>query len=468
MGYVLDAETLSQRLAEFVEEIKLNSLPTEVISKIKLHLLDTLGIMIAMYSNELAAKAVEVAKRLGGRPESTIVGYGIRTGAASAALANAVMAHAADYDDTHLGSLAHLGCVSVPAALAVGESVGAYGDTVIEALVAHYEITSRIGLASPGILHLRGFHPTSVIGVFGAAAASGKLLGLSKEKIRDALGIAGSMASGILQGLKEGREVKPLHPAIAAHNGVLAAYMAYAGLEGPSEVFEGEWGFFRAYMGWDKRGEDVNLDMIVKDLGRRWELMNTSTKPYPSCHASHSSIDLAISMRNKYSIEVNEVEEILIHVPRVAIELICEPWEHKITPRTPYEAKFSAPYLVVVALRRGWVGLRDFTKESIEDPEVLKHTKKIRCVVDQSLWLSRNPYVIPARMIIKTKDGKTYEEEIVEHKGTPGNPMTIEDVIKKFVNNITATKYERSSEDLVKAIMTIEKQEVAEIMRMLA
>lgn len=465
----MDNETLSYRLAEFVEKIGLSSLPAEVISKIKLHLLDTLGIMIAMHNNELAVRAVEVAKRLGGRPESTIVGHGIRTGAASAALANAVMAHAADYDDTHLGSLAHLGCVSVPTALAVGESVEAYGDAVIEALVAHYEITSRIGLVSPGgILHIRGFHPTSVIGVFGAAASSGKLLGLSKEKIQNALGIAGSMASGILQGTKEGKEVKPLHPAIAAHNGVLAAYMAYSGLEGPSEVFEGEWGFFRAYMNWDKQGGDVNLDIITKDLGMRWELMNTSIKPYPSCHASHSSIDLAILMRNKYSIEVNDIEEILIHVPRVAIELVCEPWEHKIMPRTPYEAKFSAPYLVVVALRRGWVGLRDFTRESIKDPEVLKHTKKIRCTTDQSLWLSRNPYVIPARMIIKTKDGKKYEEEIIEHKGTPGNPMTIEDVIKKFVDNITATKYERISEDLVKAIMTIEKLEITEIMKMLA
>lgn len=456
-------ETISYRFSEFAYNLRLKDIPEEVVSRAKLHVLDTLGIMMATYGLEDVKRVINVVRLLGGSPESTVVGHGFKVSALNAVIANAVMAHSVDYDDTHLGSGIHQSCTAIPTALAVGEMTNASGREFLEAVIAAYEVNSRLGLAAPWLFHIRGIHPTSAIGVFGSALIAGRLMGLSIEQLAWALGIAGSLSSGILQCIPEGVWVKPMHPGFASHAGILAALLAREGCRGPLQVFEGRQGLFNAYL----KGDKFDLEQASKGLGEKWETLNISIKPYPTCHATHSSIDVALAFKRKYNIKLEDVEECIYYVPKVAINLVVEPYEEKIKPQTPYSAKFSLPYTVVVALRRGWVGLWDFTDESIRDPEILNYTSKIKAVYDGKYDKYGGSEVIPARAIITLRNDRKYEEEIIEHKGTPKNPLTRDEVITKFMDNIKQSKYRDVGREIVDKLLNIEKYSVREIVEVL-
>ena len=455
--------TISYRFSEFTYNLRLRDIPGVVVDRAKLHVLDALGIMMATYGLEDVKRVVNVVKLLGGSPESTVVGYGFKVSAPNAALANATMAHSVDYDDTHLGSGIHQSCTAIPTALAVGEVSNASGRDFLEAIIAAYEVNSRLGLAAPWLFHVRGIHPTSAIGVFGSALIAGRLMGLSIEQLAWALGIAGSLSSGILQCIPEGVWVKPMHPGFASHAGILAALLAREGCRGPLQVFEGGQGLFNAYL----KGDKFNLDQATKELGGRWETLNISIKPYPTCHATHSSIDVALAFRRKYNIRLEDIEDCVYYVPKITINLVVEPYEEKIRPTTPYGAKFSLPYIVAVALRRGWVGLWDFTDESIREPEILNYTSKIKAVHDVEYDKYGGSEVIPARARITLRNGRTYEEEAVEHKGTPKNPLTRDEVIAKFMDNIKHSKYRDIGREIVDKLLNIEKYSVREIVELL-
>ncbi|MEM2304459.1 MAG: MmgE/PrpD family protein, partial [Candidatus Methanomethylicia archaeon] len=430
-------ETISYKFSEFTYNLRLKDIPEEVVSRAKLHVLDTLGIMMATYNLEDVKRVVNVIRLLGGSPESTVVGYGFKVSALNAVIANAVMAHSVDYDDTHLGSGIHQSCTAIPTALAVGEITNASGREFLEAVIAAYEVNSRLGLVAPWLFHIRGIHPTSAIGVFGSALIAGRLMKLSIEQLAWALGIAGSLSSGILQCIPEGVWVKPMHPGFASHAGILAALLAREGCRGPLQVFEGRQGLFNAYL----KGDKFDLKQATEGLGEKWETLNISIKPYPTCHATHSSIDVALAFKRKYDVKLEDIEECIYYVPKVAINLVVEPYEEKIKPQTPYGAKFSLPYTVVVALRRGWVGLWDFTDESIRNPEILNYTSRIKAVYDKGYDKYGGSEVIPAKARITLRNGRTYEEEVIEHKGTPKNPLTRDEVITKFMDNIKQSKY---------------------------
>jgi 2-methylcitrate dehydratase PrpD len=459
LGVVM-VESISSRLSEFTYNLRLKDVPGDVVDRVKLHILDTLGIMMATYDLDDVKKVVNVARILGGLPESTIIGYGFKVSAPNAALANASMAHSVDYDDTHLGSGIHQSCTAIPTALAIGERVNASGKDVLEAVIAAYEVNARLGLSAPWLFHLRGIHPTSAIGVFGSALASGKLMGLSIKQLEWALGIAGSLSSGILQCIPEGVWVKPMHPGFASHSGIIASLLAREGCRGPLQVFEGRQGLFNAYL----KGDSFNLEEATKGLGERWETLNISIKPYPTCHATHSSIDVALAFRRKYNIKPEDVEECTYYVPRIALNLVVEPYDEKIKPKTPYAAKFSLPYVVVVALRRGFVGLWDFTEESISDPETLRYLPKIKALVDEEYDKYGGSEIIPARARIKLKSGEVYVEEAINHKGTPKNPLTRDDVVAKFMDNIKKSKYRDVGREVVDKVLSIEKYSIKEIM----
>ncbi len=459
----LERKSLTQVLSEFIYNLRYSDIPPSVIEKAKIHILDILGIMMAMYDDDNVKKVVNMVRTLGGSEESIVIGHGFRVAAANAVIANASMAHSADYDDTHLEPILHTSCIAVPTALAIGEAMDIDGKRFVEAVVASYEVSIRIALAAGRKLHERGFHPTSVVGVFGSVAASSKILNLDPSKILNALGIAGSMASGIMQGHKEGIWLKPLHPAIASHNGILASLLAMNGVEGPKMVLEGEWGFFRSYL----YGEEPILNRVVEDLGGRWETLNIAIKPYPVGHAAVAPIDLAIMLREKYSIGLSDIRELIFYLPKTAKDLVCEPWEKRIRPRNPYEAKFSVPFLAIIAIKKGWVGLKDFTWENIRDEAILKHTSKVRCIHDPSYDRVAREAVIPARAKLLTTNGRIYEEEVINHRGSPKKPFTWVDEEKKFYENIANTKFAHIGRELVDAIRSIERHGIRYIGNML-
>src|SRR6266850_856999 len=232
----------ARRLARFVTDLGLKDVPARVVQRAGLLTLDALGCCLAASKYDFARAVRTTAERLGGPPESGLVGSAVRVAAANAALANATLAHGLDFDDTREDAIVHTGAVVVPTSLAVAEAVSASGRAALEAIVAGVEVMCRVGLAVPGRFHARHYHPTALAGTFGAAAAAGKLYGLTEDELVRAFGICGSQASGIIEYLADGSWTKRLHAGWAAHAGVVATLLGHAGFTGPETVFEGEHG----------------------------------------------------------------------------------------------------------------------------------------------------------------------------------------------------------------------------------
>src|SRR6266571_5369208 len=267
MGDVMPSA--ARRLARFVIGLRLDDVPSSVVTKAALLALDTLGCALASTRYDFGRAAVQTAERLGGPQESTLVGSKVRVAAANAVLANATLAHGLDFDDTREDAIVHTGSVTVTTALAVGEALGASGRAVLEAIVAGVEVMCRVGLAVPGRFHARHYHPTALAGSFAAAAVAGRLHRLTEDQMVHAFGICGSQAGGIIEYLADGSWTKRLHPGWAAHAGLTAALLAQVGFTGPQTVFEGAHGFYQAFAG----GHDETwLDELLTSLGRKWEI----------------------------------------------------------------------------------------------------------------------------------------------------------------------------------------------------
>jgi 2-methylcitrate dehydratase PrpD len=330
--------------------------------------------------------------------------------------------HALDFDDTHEVTLIHSSVVVAATVLAVGEATGAAGAEVLAAAIGGYEISARVGLAAPGELHLKGFHPTSVCGVFAAAAAAARLRGLSAGQTANALGIAGSQASGLMEYLADGSQTKPLHAGWAAHAGIIAAALAAHGASGPASVLEGRFGLLASHLG------EFDEAALTAELGSRWETRLIAFKAYPCCHLSHAVLDAV----RESGLRPEGVEEIVAEVAgEVAIGLVLEPAERKLRPATPYEAKFSLPYCVAALLVRGELGLDAFTEEAIADERVLELAARVSYeLVDFGAGGSDVSGGVRARA-----GGRGYEARVLRPRGTPSNPMSEEEVRAKFLRN---------------------------------
>src|SRR5712691_5485632 len=225
--------TAADRLAEFTTSLAYERIPADVVRAAKLHVLDTLGCGLAAHALGVATEGRAAMAELGGEPQASVIGLDGALPAPNAAFANAMLCHGLDFDDTHSDSVSHVSVVVCPASLAVAEAIGASGRDLLTAIVAGNEIVTRVGMAASGLFHKRGFHPTAICGIFGAAAAASRLFGSDAPTAASALGIAGSFAGGLFAYLDDATATKPLHPAWAAHGAVLAARLAGLGAEGP-------------------------------------------------------------------------------------------------------------------------------------------------------------------------------------------------------------------------------------------
>src|SRR5437899_3796787 len=284
----------ARRLARFVIGLRLDDVPSSVVTKAALLALDTLGCALASTRYDFGRAAVQTAERLGGPQESTLVGSKVRVAAANAVLANATLAHGLDFDDTREDAIVHTGSVAATTSLAVGEATGASGRATLEAIVAGVEVMCRVGLAVPGKFHARHYHPTALAGTFGAAAAAGKLYALTEDQLVHAFGICGSQAAGIIEYLTDGSWTKRLHPGWAAHAGVTATLLARAGFTGPDTVLEGGHGLYAAFAGGHDR---ARLDGLLDTLGRAWELEQLTLKPCPCGSIAQPYMDCAARLR---------------------------------------------------------------------------------------------------------------------------------------------------------------------------
>jgi 2-methylcitrate dehydratase PrpD len=436
----------ADRLASFAIGLRLDDVPPDVQNAAKHHLLDSVGCAIAAdaLGEGEAARAVGVA--MGGREEATVIGSSTRLPAAGAALANGMLMHALDFDDTHADSIAHVSVVVAPAAMAAGEAAEADGRSFLAALIAGNEIVSRVGSSASGEFHARGFHPTAIAGVFGAAASAAALAGADEGTTVSAFGIAGSMASGLFAYLDAGTPTKPIHAGWAAHGGVLAAALAIAGAKGPSNVIEGRFGLYHAFL-----GHVPDLEAALGGLGVEWETPRIAYKPYPACHFMHGVLGAAETLE---PLPADEIEDVLAIVPESAVNVVLEPVGAKLAPKTPYDAKFSLQFSLAWLLVHRSLDLSTYLPASIADPSVLELARRVRYQV-REFPTSRAAF--PGALEITLRDGRVVTALLDHQLGAPGNPFPDDGVRAKFRANASLGLSRANVETLEESILRIDE-----------
>jgi 2-methylcitrate dehydratase PrpD len=443
------ADPIAVRLAAFAIEPHADIVPESLRSTASLHLLDAVGCGLAAVGMDAGSYATDVARSQGGHPQASILGALERVPAPLAALANGTRCHALDFDDTHEQGICHSSTVLAPTVLAVGQATRANGATVLDAFVLGTEVALRIAAASAEALYTRGFHPTSVCGAFGAAAAASRLLGLDQDQTTNALGIVGSFASGLFEYLSDGSATKPMHAGWAAHAGIHAAQLAAAGGSGPATVIEGRFGLLASHA-----GDVSHPDAICGDLGDRWETAAVSIKPFPACHFAHASTWAAGALADEHGLSPGEITEIIVRIPPPGAPLVLEPAAGKATPQTPYDAKFSLPFIVAHRLVHGRVDLRSFSPDQIRDPEVLELARRVQGerLPERGPW-SR----FAGGALIRTADGRSFDGFLKHPPGSPGNPLSDAWILTKFRSNAELSLSAEDTRELANSLLSLAK-----------
>lgn len=428
------SEFLARTIGDFAANLRYEAVPSEVRDAAMLHIVDSIGVCIAGASpGEDSGKAAAVLATEWRAPEgATLFGLGVKARPDLAALLNGSLAQALEMDDKHGPSLARPGSTVIPAVLAVGEARNASLEDVITATVAGYESMIRLGFVGGDRFLSRGYHTSSLLGSFGVVAAIANLLRIPSERIVDALGIAGTFASGIQESTRTGSTSKILHGGWGAHAGIIAIDFAKAGITGPESVFEGEFGFFKAHL----KPITGELDFARGGAGfdKVWYTPETAFKPYPCCQLLHAFIEASKEILVKFQsdgVGVSEITRIGCKLAEPGLTLVTEPKERKKKPQTPHEARFSLPYGVASALTYGDVGLDTFRPERIGDPKVLRLAALVESEEDPD---SDYPAHCPAILEVEAA-GKHYRVHVPYHPGSPEAPLLKDDVLDKFARN---------------------------------
>ena len=406
-------------LIKNIVNTQFDDLPHDVIEEEKKLILDSLGVTIAGSSAPGCMESVDLIREWGGKPEATIIAYGGKVASPWAAFANSTMMHALDFDDTLDESALHAHVSVLPTALAMAELRGGVtGKELINAVVLGVDLVCRLGLATRRPL---SWIRTSTCGSFGSAATAAKVLNFDNEKMLRALGIVYSQTSGNAQCLIDGGLVKRMQPAFSAQAGVVSALLALKGITGAKDVLEGSYGFFNLY-----EGGDYNREKILTGLGKQFEGSKLSMKPYPSCRMTHASIDAALAIKKENGLDPLEIKEIVIYVSKMVYDMVGSPFMIRKSPQV--DAQFSIPYSVAAGLLRGDIFLKDFEEVFIRDPEVLKLAEKVKVIMDPALQ-ERDMGI--ATFVVKTDQG-VYEKKVNKVKGSPLNPMSMDECVEKF------------------------------------
>jgi 2-methylcitrate dehydratase PrpD len=423
MDAALPKTSIAEHLAETVVALDAGELPAAVRRTCEDLLVDVAGLCVTV------READYIKASLAGWEDDgpcTAIGHARTMSAAGAAFVNGTAAHGEDFDDTFEGGPVHAGAVIVPAVLAACERFNPDGRAALVGIAAGVEIMCRLSLVAPMKAHKAGFHPTAVYGAMGAAAGVGAALGLDKKQIVDALGVVGSMASGIIEYLAEGAWTKRMHAGWSAQSGMRAALLARAGFYGPRTVFEGVHGLFHGFA----NTLDGNYDEVIGDFGQRWVTETIAFKPYPCGTMAHPYIDCARRLAAK--VKAQDIKEIVCDVGEGTVHRLWEPLAAKQAPANGYAGKFSTPYCIAAGFVRGNVGLGDFTDAAVREPAVVALAQKVRYRIDP-----QNPYprAFTGHIRATLNDGRVIEERQPHFRGGAKEPLTRSDIEEKFVLN---------------------------------
>jgi aconitate decarboxylase len=434
-------------LAKFAAELRFDDIPARVVDHAKLCVLDGLGVALFGAGLPWTDHVREVARAEGATPVVSFWGTPYRGSVAQAALVNGTAGHAFEMDDIHKESIVHPNSLACPVAFAFAEAAGGMtGRDVLTAIVAGYEVGTRVGNAATMALFLRGFHPQGTSGAFVAAATAGRILGLPADQMQHALGIAGSMGAGLMAA-QEGAMVKRLHAGRAAQAGVQAALLAQRGFTGILDVLEaGYGGFLSSFSG------RPNSARLTAGLGSAWETAEVGFKLYPSVTSIHTALDALDTVMTEQGLEAGDIERISVGCSHMTF--VHTAWPYR--PAGVTAAQMNLFYgLAVIALHRD-ASVRQYEERRLADPAVLSFIERISAFEDDGLEAMGAPFRHAARLEVTTHDGRTFRHERLARRGSPEDAVGQPEIVQKFDANVRAVLSEQSAAQLRDLVMRLD------------
>ena len=419
----LPTVSVSEKLAKSFAAMP-DQLPLSVRVMCDSLLIDVVGLCVAARNTDYVNAVFRATNEMG---SSTVIGRKGRFSVGTASLVNGTATHGEDYDDTYEGGPIHAGAVIVPAVLAAAEQHHLSGDDVLRGIAVGSELMCRLCTVAPKLVHKAGFHPTAVFGALGAAAGVASALRLNQGQWVNALGIAGSMASGIIEYLAEGTWTKRMHPGWAAHSGYRAARMAQEGFTGPRTLFEGDHGFFHAFANIN----NGHFSELMDGAGQNWVSAEMAFKPYACGTMAHPFIDCARRLVAE-GLNPSDVESIVCNTAEGIVHRLWEPLALKQNPPNGYAAKFSIPYAIAVGMLQNNAGLHDYEEQVVHNPRIRSLASKVSYIVDPD-----NPYPkkFTGHLRVTLKNGDVLEASQGHFRGGKEEPMSIESLEEKFLAN---------------------------------
>jgi 2-methylcitrate dehydratase PrpD len=434
-------------IAETIAKTDYDDLPLPVVDATKKSIVDTLGVMIAASGmNESVKTLSKVISKLGGKKQSTILGFGSKVPAHMAAFVNGAMTHCLDYDDIEYESTYHPSCGVVPAALALaeGKQEQVEGRNLITAVTVGQDIGIRMALAIPS-KRKPPWHRTAVINAFAGAAAAAKVLNLNKEQIVDSIGIALCQAAGSME-LRwgTGSDIGAIHAAFPARAAAFSALLAQEGISGIKNSLEGAAGFFNLYY----QGQ-YDRSTLLADLGKKFLTENIALKPWPVCAGAFTCVDALKEIVKENNIAPQQIEKIIAYVGDWTKNL-CEPLNERQTPRSAIEAKYSIPFCLGVMALKGGIAIDDFNSDSLRNPDVLSLAQKVIPQYSSEYDIIKG--LPPGAIEVVTTAGKKIFRKALKPFGHPEKPLTWDDVNAKFQDCAAHSVRPLSRDDAMKFI----------------
>ena len=440
-------EHATRDLARFGAALRYEQIPPEAVARIKSSVLDSLGCCLYGATLPWTRKVAELADMEGARPVASMIGMGRKTSASLAALVNGTAGHAFELDDIHKESILHAGTLTTPVGLALMEEQGkGSGKDLITAMVAGYEIATRVGNGATLDLFLKGFHPQGTTGAFATAATAAHLLGLDAERFQHALGIAGSLGSGLMAA-QEGAMVKRLHCGHAAQVGIYAARLAQNDFTGIHDIVEaGYGGFVSSHSG------KPNPARLTEGLGTTWETLQVGYKPHASVTSIHSALDSLREIMRDNGLGAGDIGAIETGLSPMTY-VHCA-WEYKAQGVTA--AQMNLYFGMAVIAIDGVAFTEQYNEKRLTDPRILELIKRQRAYVDKEIEAMGPAFRHACRVKVTAKDGRVFEKLALHRRGSPENPLEPGEIVDKFFAVVAPCLKRSIAEDIVALVDRLE------------
>ncbi len=447
-------------LAQFAATLQFDDIPVEVIDHIKLSILDSIGVCLHGVTLPWTQHVQAMVEAEGARAEASIFGSGKKTSAANAVLVNSTAGHAFELDDIHKESIIHPGSLAFPVALALAEAQdSASGQALITAIVAGYEVGARVGNAATVRLLLNGFHPQGTSGAFVAAATAARMLGLDADRTLHCLGIVGSQAGGLMAA-QEGAMVKRLHSGRAAQSGIYSAQLAQRGFTGVEDVLEAAYGGYLV-----THSDNPAPDKLTAGLRSVWEVSNVGFKQYAAVTSIHTALDALLQIIRDNGLNADDIAAVDVAISE-ATYVHCA-WEYKAQGLTA--AQMNLYFGLAMIAIDGNAFVDQYRQDRLQDPAVLDFIGRITAQIDPEIEAMGAAFRHAARVSVRTQDGRTLNAEILNRRGSAENPLSAEDVERKFREVVRSCLPAAQIEELIGLVQRLEDQPtVDELIRIMA